>query len=168
MEQKNQLGLGMFDVAVILCGGLIGRLADTRNKRLSIFLGLILFAVSSSLIGFYLNAWFLVFGFVASVGDELSSVSLWSWMNQLNRDHAHDGLVASVIGLFQDVGWAVGPVLAGCVYSRIGPSWTIMVGAGFVCVSWLVSSVVLQRGIRSIFHSPLLPSTRPHRYSHKD
>lgn len=163
-----QLGLAIFDVTVIVCGGFIGKLADTKHKRLFIFLGLCLFAVFSTLVGFHLNGWFLVFGFLASMGDELSCVSLWSWMNHLNRDHAHDGLVASVISFFQDLGWVIGPIIAGLVYVRLGPSWTICLGASFIVFSWIISSIVLRCNILSIFHSPLPASARPHRYPHKD
>ncbi len=163
-----QFGLGIFDATVIVCGGLIGKLADSKNKRLFIFLGLFLFALFGTLTGFHLNGWFLVFGFIASVGDEVSCVSLWSWMNHLNRDHAHDGLVASLIGFSQDLGWVVGPIIAGLLYTRIGPSWTILVGCICVFLSWIVSAIVLRKSIRSIFHSPLPPSTKPHRYAHMD
>ncbi len=163
-----QFGLTIFDVTVILCGGLIGKLADSRNKRLYVFLGLLVFATFGMLTGFSLNGWFLVFGFMASVGDELSCVSLWAWMNHLNRDHAHDGLIASVISFFQDVGWVIGPVLAGFAYSKIGASYTMLVGSSFVFLSWMVSAIVLRRNITSVFHSSLPASLKPHRYAHKD
>ncbi len=163
-----QFGLAIFDLTVIVCGSFIGRLADTKYKRLYVFLGLCLFAVFSTLTGHFLNGWFLVFGFIASVGDELSCVSLWAWMNHLNRDHAHDGLVASVIAFFQDLGWIIGPVVAGFAYVRLGPSWTICLGASFVVLGWVISAIVLRRHISSIFHSPLPLSQRPNRYTHKD
>ncbi len=163
-----QFGLGIFDATVILCGALIGKLADSRHKQVFVFFGLLVFAFFGSLSGLHLNGWFLIFGFIAAVGDELSCVSLWSWMNHLNRDHAHDGLVASLIGFFEDCGWVIGPVLAGVLYTRIGPSWTILVGCSFIFLNWLVSAVVLRRTVRSIFHSPFPPSTKPHRYMHMD
>jgi DHA1 family multidrug resistance protein-like MFS transporter len=163
-----QFALGIFDATVIVCGGLIGKLADTKNKRLYIFLGLLVFAMFGTLSGIHLNGWFLVFGFIAAVGDELSSVSLWAWMNQLNRDHAHDGLIASVINFSQDLGWVVGPVLAGLVYASLGPSLTILVGCGFVFLSWAVSAILLHRNVSLFFHSPFPSSKKPHRYAHKN
>lgn len=160
--------LGIFDATAILCGGIVGKLADTKRKRFYVFLGLLLFATFGTLLGFHLDGWFIVFGFIASLGEELSTVSLWAWMNELNHDHAHDGLVASIICFFEDAGWVVGPILAGFVYSRFGISWTILLGSLLILVSWLMSAVVLLRGSHSIFHSGKLASAKPHRYTHKD
>ncbi len=163
-----QYGLAIFDVTVIICGGLIGRLADSRYKKFFVFIGLFVFAAFSTLVGFHLNGWFLLFGFIAAVGDELSCVSLWSWMNELNPSHAQNGIIASVIALAQDLGWVIGPVLAGVAYFRIGPSWTILLGASFIAVSWIISTIVLQRHTGSLFYRPFALTDNPPHYPHKD
>lgn len=163
-----QFALSIFDLTVILCGGFIGRLADSNRKRLFVFLGLCLFALSSTFMSLNLNSWFLVFGFMASVGDELLTISLWSWLNHLNHDHAHDGLIASIVALFQDLGWVMGPIIAGFAYTRLGASQTILLGAGVVCISWAINSIALRNATSSILHSP--PSALPvlHHDRHKE
>lgn len=161
-------GLSIFDGAVVVCGGLIGRIADGTRKSLAVFCGLLLFATASMLLGFHLNIWFLVFGFLATAGDELSSVSLWAWMNRLNRDHAHNGVIASVVTFFEDLGWVVGPVIGGILYELFGISWTIVAGSGFLFLSWFVSTVMLRRSGQAIFHTGLKASVKPRRYAHKE
>lgn len=161
-------GLSIFDVTTIVCGGIVGRIADTKRKTLMIFLGLLLFATCATLLGFHLNGWFLVLGFLASMGDELSSVSLWAWMNRLNRDHAHDGLIAAVVTFFEDLGWVVGPIMGGFFYAFLGVTWTMVLGSSFLFLNWFVSSLLLHRSGYPIFHTTQPPSVKPHRYSHKD
>jgi MFS family permease len=123
------LGLGVFDFAVVALGFALGSLADKGNKRTLIFFGLLLFSVSAFILSFNFNWLFLLFGFLATAGDEMASISLWSWLHALDRDHDADGIISSVINLAQDLGWAVGPAAAGVLYMLIGPSWTIATGA---------------------------------------
>ncbi|MBP6944763.1 MFS transporter [Patescibacteria group bacterium] len=163
-----QFALSIFDLTVILCGGFIGRLADSNKKRLFVFLGLCLFALSSTFMSMNLNSWFLVFGFMASVGDELLTVSLWSWLNHLNHDHVHDGLIASIIAFFQDLGWVIGPIIAGFAYTRFGASQTILFGAGVVCISWAINSIALRNSAGTILHTPPSPLPVPYHDRHKE
>lgn len=161
-------GLSIFEGAVIVCGGLVGRIADTAHDAFVVFIGLLLFATFGTLLGFSFNGWFLVFGFIASVGDELSCVSLWAWLNRLNHEHVHDGLVAAVVNFFEDLGWVVGPILAGVLYEWVGASWTMVIGSSFILLNLLVSSVILKRGGYAFFHTHRPSSIKPHRYAHKD
>lgn len=162
-------GLGIFDAGTIICGGLAGKLADTRNKTFTILIGLVIFASFSMILGFHLNIWFLLFGFLASLGDELSAVSLWAWLNDLHRDHAHEGVIAGAVNFFEDLGWVVGPILAGFLYSRIGASWTILCAASFIFLNCVLSCLVLRKKVYSIIrHSFEAPSTKPNFYAHRD
>jgi MFS family permease len=81
-----EYGLGIFDAGTIICGGIAGKLADTKNKTFTILAGLIIFASFSMILGFHLSIWFLLFGFLAALGDELSAVSLWAWLSDLHRE----------------------------------------------------------------------------------
>lgn len=129
------IGLSVFDLAVVLLGAFLGKIADRYDKKKLVFLGLILFSASGLLLGFNLNLVFLLLGFVATTGDEMSAVSLWSWFERLDKRHSEDGLVNGAITLFEDIGWTIGPVLAGLLYGVIGPSYTILIGAlPIVCI----------------------------------
>jgi MFS family permease len=158
------LGLGIFDFAIVVFGFVLGSIADKGNKRTLVFFGLLLFSVSGLFLGFNFNWLFLVFGFLATTGDEMASISLWSWLHALDRDHAQDGLVAGLITMVQDFGWAIGPVLAGIAYTIIGPAWTIALGAMVIFATWIIYQVLA----RHYVHEPVLDVPHhPHRARHK-
>ncbi len=132
------LGLGIFDFAIIVFGFLIGTIVDRGNKRLLIFYGLLLFAIMSILLGAFLGPLFLLFGFLATTGDETAGLSLWSWLHALDKAHAHDGAVAGALALAEDAGYTIGPIVAGFCYLLIGPGWTIAVGAVPLVLTWFI------------------------------
>jgi predicted MFS family arabinose efflux permease len=164
-------GLVVFDLAVLITGYFLGRLTDTWSKRWLVFWGLLGFSLFALLLGFHFGILFVVFGFLATSGDEMASVSLWAWLDHLDKDHAEDGLVTGVLTLSEDLGWTVGPIIAGCFFVPLGPTWTIAIGAGLIFISWLASSILLSRSKVSRF-ALLIAHLRhmnhvPHRAPHK-
>ena len=87
---------------------------------------------------FFANLCWLIFGpavsayVLASAGNEMSDVSLWAWLHKLDKNHLDNGLVSGAIVLFQDLGWAVGPLLAGLLFSRVRTTYTLITGATFI------------------------------------
>lgn len=161
------ISLATFDLAVLLLGFILGKLVDKSNKKLLVFLGLLLFSVTGMLLGFNYGILFVLIGFMATVGDELASLSLWSWLNLLDKDHDSDGTVSGVINLFQDLGWAVGPVIAGVLYTKIGPELTIAVGGGLIFISWLLYSVKFSGVHVTVDVDWSLIPKKPHKFRHK-
>jgi MFS family permease len=158
------IGLGVFDFAVVVLGYFLGVLADRANKRTLVFFGLLLFAVAGALTGYSFSWLFIIFGFLATTGDEAAGLSLWSWLHALDRDHAHDGLVAGVLTLAEDVGWTVGPILAGFAYWALGPSWAIVLGTTFLFITWLIYFATSHLHIHVPAGSlPPLPARRKHK-----
>ncbi len=133
------ISLSVFDLAVVVLGTFLGSLADKGNQRKLIFLGLLIFGVTGTILGFNLNIWFIVLGFLATAGDEMSSVSLWSWLNRLDKKHNEDGLINGAIIMFEDLGWTIGPMLAGILYTLFGPSLTITLAALPILGVWVVA-----------------------------
>lgn len=171
VHQKNSgalsFGLAVFDLAVVILGAYLGRLADRYHKKTLVFIGLFVFAVSGLFLGFNLNILFIFLGFLATAGDEMSSVSLWSWLERLDKKHSEDGLVNGAIILFEDLGWTIGPVMAGFLYGFVGPSLTITIGALPILLTWLFAVVFLRQKT-----SPeLIPASdyirKPIRHRHK-
>ncbi len=158
------IGLSVFDMAIVLLGFTLGKMADTGNKRRLVFLGLLLFSIAGALLGFNFGWFFLVLGFVATTGDEMASVSLWSWLHTLDTDHANDGIISGVISFFSDLGWAVGPIFAGIAYGFVGPSYTILSGAVALIITLIVYHIMVSghdHGHDTIdVHKP---HRRPHR-----
>ncbi|PJA47493.1 hypothetical protein CO172_01140 [Candidatus Uhrbacteria bacterium CG_4_9_14_3_um_filter_36_7] len=144
------LGLGIFDFTVVLLGLFLGKLTDRTSKRRLVSVGLLLFTICAFLLSFQFGWFFLLFGFFATTGDEMASIALWSWLYTLNKEHAHDGLLAGTINLFHDFGWAVGPIMAGVLFPFIGPSFTLTTGALLLLFTWLIYKLLLQK-----YHSPL-------------
>ncbi len=161
------VGLGVFDLAVVILGAFFGKLADTLHKPLLVVGGLFLFAGAGFLLGFNLNLLFLLLGFIATAGDELSSVSLWAWLDALDADHAQNGLVNGVITFFEDLGWAIGPLVAGLTYEFIGPGGVIVMGASVLFVTFLVSVALLYHPRIRPLHALRGLSLAPHRRRHK-
>ena len=157
------IGLGIFDFAVIVLGFLFGKLADKGNYRFLVLAGLLLFSVTGGLLGFSVSLWFILLGFLATSGEELSGLSLWAWLDRLDATHTEDGLIAGTITFFQDAGWTIGPLAAGLLYGVIGPSWTIAICAVPIFMVWIVSLFV----VRGDFSSAGPITHRPHQRRHK-
>ena len=132
------LGLGVFDFSVVVLGYLIGWMADRLNHREMVFFGLLIFSVMGMLTGVQFGWFFIFFGFFATAGEEMAGISLWSWMHKLDAEHTADGTVSGVISLFHDLGWAIGPVAAGILYTLVGPSLAITLGALPILLVWIV------------------------------
>jgi len=161
------ISLATFDLAVLLLGFILGKLVDKFNKKLLVFFGLLLFSIAGMLLGFNYGVLFILVGFLATVGDEMSALSLWSWLSVLDKNHESDGLVSGVINLFQDLGWAVGPVVAGVLYTTIGPEWTVAVGGSLILFSWLLYSVKFSGVHVTVDVDWSLVPKKPHRFRHK-
>ena len=154
-------GLSIFNFTIVLLGFLLGKLADKVPYKRLILVGLAVFAGVGMVIGFHLDWLFLLLGFLATMGDEMSSVALWRWLHTLDREHASDGAVAAVINLFNDIGWAVGPLIAGILYVPLGPGWTIFIGALFLLFTLLIYSETIYR-LWPVRAAGSIPS-KPHR-----
>ncbi len=145
------LGLGVFDFSVVILGFVLGKVVDSFNKKALIAVGLIIFAIAGVLLGFNFGALFILLGFIAASGDELTGLSLWAWLYEVDKDKKHYGVLSSAISLFEDIGWAVGPVIAGILYGLVGPAYTIAAG-GFL--------IFLNLFVYYLFVHPFTPDTK--------
>jgi LPXTG-motif cell wall-anchored protein len=136
-------GLAMFDIAVVTVGFALGRLADKYSKKKLIFLGLLVFSIAGTLLGVNFGIWFLIMGFIASTGHEMTNISLWAWLDHLDKNHKQDALITGAIAFFEDLGWTLGPMLGGLLFVLIGPSLTIAAGGLLLFLTWGITSFVL-------------------------
>lgn len=163
----ESVGLGIFDFSVLVLGFFLGKIVDRWDKKTLVLLGLLLFSLAGIYLGFNFGILFLVLGFVSTVGEEISSISLWAWLNVLDKDHLEDGLIAGIINFFQDLGWAIGPLLAGILYGIIGPAWTIATGGFLIFAVLIFYSVVFKPYLPSLNFALADFSKKPHHSRHK-
>jgi len=164
-------GLAVFDFSVVALGYLLGKLADKTNKRALVFFGLLTFSLFGFLVGLNFGWLFILFGFLATTGDETAEISLWSWMHHLDKDHTADGSVSAVISFFEDLGWAIGPAVAGILYTLVGPGLSISIGAIPIFIVWVVYYLFMRSSHRALENSLSLASIalprKPLRRRHK-
>ncbi len=159
------IGLSMFDFSIIVVGSFICAFVEKSDKKLMIFFGLLLFAVAGMLVGFSIGLLFLVMAFLATTGDEIASIPLWAWLHQLDKKHNKDGLISGTINLFEDLGWAIGPLLAGIIYPIFGAQLSIFVGAIPLLLLLFIYYFIVRKHVISIslFEVP----KKPHKHRHK-
>jgi MFS family permease len=162
------ISLGVFDLAIVVLGSFLGKLADRADHKRLVFYGLLLFAVAGTIIGFNLNFWFLLLGFLATTGDEMSAVALWTWLDHLDKDHDEDGLLNGALVLFYDLGWTVGPIAAGFLYTIIGPTWTIVGAAIPIFLVWGLAVILFGTVSRAKLASMRLRHRVPIRLRHRN
>lgn len=158
------VSLSVFDLAVVILGTFLGKLADRIQSKKLVFLGLLTFATTGTLLGFNLNLWFLLLGFLATAGDEMSAVSLWAWLDRLDKKHNEDGLISGAVIMFEDLGWTIGPIFAGIVFNYFGPSWAITLAALPIFVVWLISLFLKDKSAHPITNRFALEYPRRHHH----
>ncbi len=159
--------LGIFDFSIVIFGFLLGKVADKVNRRRAVFWGLATYSFFGLILGFNLNLLFILFGFLATTGEELANLSLWSWLHSLDKDHAHDGLVAGIITFAQDLGWTIGPILSGLLYVYIGPTYVICLAGVILFCVWSVYEFIFNTKNRENSLGTAFVPRKPHFRKHK-
>ncbi len=159
------IGLSMFDLAIVVAGIVMIRFVDKYDKKVMILIGLMLFAIAGMFLGLSFGIPFLVLAFLTTSGDEIAALPLWAWLHKLDKNHNKDGLISGIINLFEDLGWAIGPLIAGILYTTVGPKLTIIIGA----IPLIVLAIIYQFAVRkhSIHVSILDVPKKPRRHRHK-
>lgn len=150
-DKTLSIGLGIFDFAIVVMGFFLGRVVDSYNKKILVLIGIIIFAVSGIALGSNFGFVFLLLGFIATTGDELTGLSLWSWLYSIDTDHEHYGLITGMIEVWSDLGWTVGPIIAGILYTVVGPSWAIAIGGMVILINLAVYIVMVKHPLPNLF-----------------
>lgn len=162
------LWLWVFDLAVVLLGFFIWKLADAYNKKLLIMIWLLIFTITWITIWFNLTVLFLFLGFLATTWDELADISLWAWLDNIEKTHAHDGKLSGIPWAVSDLWWTIWPMIAWFLYPILWPSRTISIWGGVLFVILLSYYILLaiydKEWLRSIL--PRI-SKKPHKFRHK-
>lgn len=121
LAQHGDTRLGFSLVAVelgsIVIGLLAGKLADGRGRRQVFLLGSLLGALTALFSGYVDGWWFVVTILFLSFADEFVVDTLWALIDQRIRGKRIEGMVSGVITFVDDLGWAVGPAIAGILFT---------------------------------------------------
>lgn len=158
-------GLATFDFATVVVGSLLLGMVQKTEKKLMVMVGLLVFSLSGLLLGVNFGILFLVFAFLSAAGDEVASLPLWAWLHKLDSEHNRDGLISGAISLSSDIGWAVGPLMAGIFYFTAGPTLTIVLGTLPIVVLLAMYYLVVRKHVISV--SLLEAPKMPHKPRHK-
>ena len=159
------VGLAMFDFSIVILGSFLIGIVEQRDKKIMIFIGMLIFSLAGFLLGLSFGILFLVFAFLSTAGDETASLPLWAWLHELDEKHNKDGMISGVLNLFSDLGWAIGPLFAGIVYTFTGPTMTIVIGAIPIFAVLVIYYAIVQKHVIqvSVFNAP----RRPHKQRHR-
>lgn len=159
------IGLGVFDFSVVILGSILGKIVDSFNKKALILLGLVVFSMAGIFLGFNFGLPFILLGFLATSGEELTGLSLWAWLYKIDKKHESYGLISGTISLFEDLGWTIGPILAGILYGIVGPTWTIAIGGLIVFCNLVIFLLVVKSPMSEELNLP--PPLKFHRRRYK-
>jgi MFS family permease len=139
------LGMAVFDGTTIFVGFLIGRLVDTRNKKMLAYLALALIAFSAFFLWSTFQPLFIVLCFILSTGDEMFTITLWSWIDKQAPRGENYGLISGALTFAEDCGWMIGPIVAGLLYAFIGPINTLRFSGLTVALIIIIIAFLLRK-----------------------
>lgn len=159
--------LGIFDFSVVVLGFLIGRLADKYNKKKLVFIWLLIFSISWILLWSNFGLLFVILWFIATTGDEIAGISLWSWLSTIEKHHTDDGKISGIMSLSSDLWRAIGPMVAWFLYVWIWASWSIAVGWFVLLITAIVYYVLTRKNGISLIDKEYSWPKKPHTFRHK-
>lgn len=128
-------GMTVLEFAVIITGFTIARLADHRNKKSTLAVGLVAVALLSLLFGKIFAPVFILLCLLLSSSDEMVRITLWAWLDAKAAGGRHHGVITGTVTFLEDLGWMIGPAAAGLLYAALGPIMTLHIGAVLLALS---------------------------------
>ncbi len=114
-----------------------GKLADLYGRRLCLYIGMILFAVSSIGVGLAPNIHFVIaFRFLQGISIAFLYTAPVALIPSIIPEHHHGRATGLLIGA-NGLGLAVGPVVGGLIVSTLGWRWIFFINPPIVLISFL-------------------------------
>lgn len=114
-----------------------GKLADLYGRRLWLFIGMALFAVSSIAVALAPNLYFLIcFRFLQGVAIAFLYTAPVAIIPSLFPEHQHGRATGLLIGA-NGLGLAIGPVIGGLIVSLLGWRWIFFINPPLILLSFL-------------------------------
>lgn len=135
--------LASIDFAVLIVDLPIGMIVDRFSKRPVILCGMAVMSAAALLLSQPLGILIILLTALVSVGDEMASIALWAWMDKRTARIHHEGIISGGIVFLEDIGWCIGPILAGTLASTAATSTPLLVGGTVLLTSTILSSILL-------------------------
>ena len=138
--------LGAFEIAgifAVLAGGV---LADRYSKK-RLYLGLLFFAILTTLaLGFAAGNFllFIILAFVTTVLLGAADPVTDSMLVVVDEKHDKDGTIYGFMAILADLGFIVGPIVGGLVYDSFALKGVFIFIAGLIFLNWLVAKILLR------------------------
>ena len=132
------LELGIYEIVTVFFAGYAGYLADRYHWRAVHLLGWVLAAVGAIGLLWSPGVWPLVIaGALIGIGNNFFAFAASHALEAHDIDHRRDGAFVGLSNMVSDLGYAVGPLVAGILYSTAGFGGSI---AFAVAVTILIGS----------------------------
>ncbi len=139
------LGMAVFDFTVIIVALVIGKIVDSSNKKIVAYIALTIVAFSAFFLWSTFQPLFILFCFLLSIGDEMFTITFWSWIDTRLPQGEHYGLITGALTFAEDLGWMAGPIIAGLLYTLVGPISTLhYAGLAVVLCSFLIGLLLIK------------------------
>ncbi len=150
-QQTNSMVFASVGLTMaVVQGGLIGRVTRRFGSRAVLRFGLLflggfmlLYGLQEGLHGGVPLLIFISVGLAGSLS--LSNPSVLAMVSEAS-DAGRQGAAMGITASAATLGRALGPLLAGVLFARLGPSWPFVVGAGLIWLSLLVLPTRAEHG----------------------
>lgn len=137
------VALASIDLTVLFVDMPIGMIVDRFAKKPLVILGMVIMAFSALALSQAVSLLVIVLAVFLSLGDEIAIVSLWAWLDARTSKIHHEGIVAGVVTFIEDLGWSMGPVIAGILAAVLSGSQTLLVGACILSGCTVLSAILV-------------------------
>lgn len=105
------------ELSSIMIGGVAGKLADSKARRRVFLPSALIGALAALLVGHVGSWWFVGAVLVLSFADEFVTDTLWTFIHGRTQGKHIEGVVSGAVTFFDDLGYMVGPALAGFLFA---------------------------------------------------
>ncbi len=141
------VALSSLDFTLLIVDFPIGVMVDRLSKRPLVIFGMVTMSIAALALSQTASVLIIALTIIISFGDELAVIALWAWLNKRTTHVHHEGIIAGGVIFMEDLGWCIGPILAGVLASTVTETAPLLVG-GLVIAACATLSAILLYGPR--------------------
>ena len=130
--------INIFILALSAFMVITGRLADIYGRRLVLYIGMIVFCLSSLAVGLASNIyWLILFRFVQGVACAVLYTASGAIVSNAFPPNERGKAIGTLFGI-NGIGLAIGPVLGGIIVSTLSWRWVFLINVPIIILSLLI------------------------------